>query len=62
MKRSTLVFALSSLVIIGVIGCNSAKKDVPASQRRRRSPLQPWLRLLLKPRLQNPFPGKWWKR
>jgi hypothetical protein len=31
MKRSTLVFALSSLVFIGVSGCNSAKKDVPAS-------------------------------
>ena len=31
MKRSTLVFALSSLVFISVSGCNSAKKDVPAS-------------------------------
>ena len=31
MKRSTLVFALGSLVLISVSGCNSVKNDVPAS-------------------------------
>lgn len=31
MKRSTLVFALGALVVLGVSGCNSDKKGVPAS-------------------------------
>ncbi len=41
MKRTAIVFVMSVLVVLGLIGCNSAKKEAqaPASQAQPAAPM-----------------------